>query len=169
MQRFMVRANVTLGRGVHVGLGSILWAPQSLHVGDDVYIGKYCTIQCDGEIGDGVLIANQVGLVGRVDHDYKTIGLPIRLAPWIGDREYRGAGRGLRITVEDDVWIGYGAIVLTGVTIGRGAIVSAGAVVVDDVAPYEIAAGNPARAVGMRFTPDEIEEHERRLGAAPQA
>jgi acetyltransferase-like isoleucine patch superfamily enzyme len=164
-QRFAVRANVQLGRRVHVGFGSILWAPRLLTVGDDVYVGKYCTIHCDGRIGSGVLIGNQVGIVGRLDHDFRTIGMPVRLSPWIGDPDYTATGRELRVTVEDDVWLGYGAIVLTGLTIGRGAIVSAGAVVIDDVAPYAIVAGNPAKEVGIRFTPEEIAEHERRLAA----
>lgn len=48
---------------------------------------------------------------------------------------------------------------------GRGAVVAAGAVVTHDVAPYEIVAGNPARVVGMRFTPSEIERHEELLRA----
>jgi acetyltransferase-like isoleucine patch superfamily enzyme len=163
-QRFAVRKNVHLGRRVHIGLGSILWAPQRLTIGDDVYIGKSCTIQCDGQIGNGVLIGNRVGLVGRLDHDFRAVGVTVRLSPWIGDSNYKAGGRALRITVGDDVWIGYGAIVLTGVALGRGAIVSAGAVVVDDVASYAIVAGNPAKTIGKRFTTEEIVDHERLLG-----
>lgn len=168
-ERFAVRANVTLGKRVHVGFGSILWAPRSLRIGDDVYIGKYCTIECDGDIGDGVLIANQVGLVGRLDHDYRAIGVSVRRAPWIGDRGRPGADRDLSITIGDDVWIGYGAIVVSGVVIGRGSIVAAGAVVTRDVAPYSIVAGNPATVVGVRFSAAEIAEHERVLKATPAA
>jgi acetyltransferase-like isoleucine patch superfamily enzyme len=168
-ERWAVRANVTLGNHVHVGFGSIVWAPHSLRVGKDVYIGKCCTIQCDGEIGNGVLIGNSVGLVGRLDHDYKAMGLPASLSPWIGGRGHRPAAGDLRLVVSDDVWIGYGAIVLTGVTIGRGAIVAAGTVVVDDVQPYDIVAGNPARPVGRRFSDDEIEEHERALALRDQS
>ena len=63
------------------------------------------------------------------------------------------------------MWIGFGAVVLTGVTIGRGAVVAAGSVVTRDVPPYAIVAGNPARTLSMRFTPEEIVEHERLLGA----
>ncbi len=65
--------------------------------------------------------------------------------------------------VEDDVWIGYGAILLSGVRVCRGSIVAAGAVVTDDVAPYAIVAGNPARQVGRRMPEDRVEEHERLL------
>lgn len=162
-ERFAVRANVQLGARVHVGFGSILWAPNLLTVGHDTYIGKYCTIEADGEIGSGVLIANQVGVVGRHDHDWQHVGTPIRLAPWVGNPTYRGPGYGLRVIIEDDVWVGYGAILLSGVRVCRGAVVAAGAVVTADVAPYAIVAGNPARRVGQRFPDDKIEEHERLL------
>jgi virginiamycin A acetyltransferase len=66
----------------------------------------------------------------------------------------------MRTVIGDDVWIGFGAVVLSGVTIGRGAIVAAGSVVISDVQPYEIVAGNPARHVGRRFTDADITVHE---------
>lgn len=55
------------------------------------------------------------------------------------------------ITVGHDVWIGHSAIILSGVTIGNGAVVGAGSVVTEDVAPYYIVAGNPARFIRRRF------------------
>ena len=60
--------------------------------------------------------------------------------------------------IGNDVWIGVGAIILSGVKIGSGAIIGAGAVVVKDVPPYAIAAGNPARVVKFRFSQDQIEK-----------
>jgi acetyltransferase-like isoleucine patch superfamily enzyme len=59
------------------------------------------------------------------------------------------------IAIGDDVWLGAGVIVTAGVTIGDGAVVAAGAVVTQDVAPYTIAAGVPARAIKPRPRPDE--------------
>ena len=56
----------------------------------------------------------------------------------------------LPVTIEDYVWIASRALILPGVTIGRGAVVAAGAVVFQDVAPYTVVAGNPARAVRRR-------------------
>jgi len=159
-RRYGVRKNVTAGAGLHVGIGSILFAPRRLVIGRDVYIGKFCTIECDGKIGDYVMLANTVGLIGRFDHDHRCVGKPIRHAPWIGDPDYRGAGRGLEIIIGDDVWIGYGAVVLSGVTVGRGAIIAAGSVVTSDIPPYAVAAGNPAKKVGQRFTDVEIAAHE---------
>jgi acetyltransferase-like isoleucine patch superfamily enzyme len=65
--------------------------------------------------------------------------------------------------VEDDVWIGHSAIVLSGITIRHGSIVAAGAVVTSDVAPYSIVAGIPARTIRYRFSEDEIVQHEELL------
>lgn len=155
-----MRANVSLGRRVHIGLGTILWAPNDLVIGDDVYIGKGCTIECDGIIGSGVLIANRVGIVGRRDHDISAVGVPIRLAPWVGESGGPDSGR---VRIGNDVWIGYGAIVLSDIEIGRGAVVAAGSVVTHDVPRYAIVAGNPARVVGARFDEHQRVEHEQRL------
>jgi acetyltransferase-like isoleucine patch superfamily enzyme len=155
-----VRKNVSLGSRVHIGIGSILDSYHGLAVGDDTYVGKFCTVECDGEIGSGVMLGNNVGLIGRYDHNFRTVGKDIRNSPWIGDPDYAGPGQGLKIVVGDDVWVGYGSIVLSGVTIGRGAIVAAGSVVTKDVEAYAIVAGNPARKVAERFTPSQIVEHE---------
>ncbi|MDX6350702.1 MAG: virginiamycin acetyltransferase [Streptomyces sp.] len=157
---FAVRENVQLGPNVHIGIGSALWAPQRLVVGKDVYIGNGCTIEVDGSIGDFVLIANRVGIVGRTDHAIRQVGAAVRHADWVGDHPHRLSRP---VHIGDDVWIGYGAVVLSGLSIGRGAVVAAGAVVTSDVDPYDIVAGNPARRVGRRFEDDQIATHERLL------
>jgi len=61
------------------------------------------------------------------------------------------------ITVKNDVWIGTRSIILSGVTIGDGAVVGAGSVVTDDVEPYSVVAGNPAKQVKWRF-PEEVRQ-----------
>jgi acetyltransferase-like isoleucine patch superfamily enzyme len=156
-RRYAVRENVTVGQSVHIGLGSILWALRRLTVGDRVYIGKGCTIEVDGDIGDDVLVANRVGVIGRRDHDISQVGVAMRQARWVGDfPEHLSAP----VHIGDDVWLGFGCIVLSDVTIGRGAVVAAGAVVSTDVAPYDVVAGNPARTVKVRFDGPEIETHE---------
>jgi acetyltransferase-like isoleucine patch superfamily enzyme len=160
---YSVRANVELGKDVHIGLGSALWAPHKLTIGDGVYIGKYCTIETDGVIGANSMIANNAGIIGRYDHDHRSIGRAIRQAPWIGDSDYEGAGKGLQADLGEDVWIGFGAVVLSGATVGRGGIVAAGSVVSGAVAPYAIVAGQPARQVGVRFDSDEVVAHETAL------
>ena len=156
---YAVRENVTLGRGVHVGPGSVISSASGLRIGDGTYIGKGCTIQVSGNIGRGALIANRVGIVGKLDHDYTSVGLPVGFAPWIGK-----PGSPLQSTdhieIGEDVWIGFGATVLSGTVIGRGAIIAAGAVVTKDVAPYSIVGGNPARVLSTRFQEDQIARHE---------
>jgi acetyltransferase-like isoleucine patch superfamily enzyme len=67
------------------------------------------------------------------------------------------------IEVGNDVWIGRGAMVLSGVTIGDGAVVGGRAVVADDVRPYAVVVGNPAREVRLRFREDQVEAL-RRIG-----
>lgn len=162
-QRLFVSGPVVVGRRFHVGLLSYVSASRELTIEDDVYIGKFCSIQCNGRIGKGVLIANNVGIVGRRDHDMRAIGRSIRYAPWVGDTDSLSADPRNSIEIGPDVWIGFGATVLSGVTIGRGAVVAAGAVVIDDVASYDIVSGNPAKSVGRRFTKDQILEHEAAL------
>ena len=157
---YAVRENVTIGKRVHIGIWSKLWAPKRLQIRDNVYIGKFCTIECDGIIDRDVMIANNVGLIGRYDHDFRSCGKSIRKTPWIGDKNYNGTGKNLKIIVETDVWIGFGAIVVSGVIIGRGAIIGAGSIVTRDVEPYSIVVGNPAKKIGTRFNEMKIALHE---------
>ncbi|WP_431269854.1 CatB-related O-acetyltransferase [Dankookia sp. P2] len=63
--------------------------------------------------------------------------------------------------IGNDVWIGYGAFIRSGITIGDGAIVAAGAVVTRDVAPFAIVGGTPARLLRYRFPPDLIDRLQR--------
>ncbi len=152
---------LSAGDGLHVGRGTRLWAPTSLRIGRCVYIGKQVHIEANADIGDYCLIANRVAFVGRHDHDFKRVGFPVRFAPWIGSQRFPSPYITERVVVEQDVWIGFGATVLTGVTLGKGCVIAAGSLVTRDVPPYSIAAGVPARVVGSRFAdPKEIEEHE---------
>jgi acetyltransferase-like isoleucine patch superfamily enzyme len=151
---------LTHGSGLHVGRGTRLWAPDHLRIGDSVYIGKEVHIEANCSIGDFCLIANRVAFVGRYDHDFRAIGVPIRFAPWVGSSGDRSARSREEIKLGADVWVGYGAILLTGVTVGRGAVVAAGAVVAGDVPDYAIVAGTPAKQVGSRLSGQDIPRHE---------
>ena len=62
------------------------------------------------------------------------------------------------IIVDDDVWIGYGATIMSGVHIGQGAVVAAGAIVTKDIPPYAIVGGVPAKIINYRFEDDIIKE-----------
>lgn len=146
---------VKYGHDVHCQW-SVFFNPPHRHskFGDHVGIGPYCMFLCDTEIGSKVLIGPLVGFLNSDDHIYDVVGKTM----WDS-----GRGDKYKIVVEDDVWIGQGAILLTPVRVGRGAIVAAGSIVVRDVPRYAIVGGNPAKVLKMRFSPKEIEEHERIL------
>lgn len=154
-----------IGRGVHAGRGVVLWAKSQLTIGVNCYIGRGSQIECDAEIGHNVIMANQVAFVGRYDHNYQQVGTPTRLAKQIRDDDYDWKGLGKKVVVGDDVWIGYGAIILSGVTIGEGSIVASGSVVTKNVLPYTIVGGNPAKPITRRFE-DDWERDMHRLAIA---
>ncbi len=149
------------GHGLHVGKSARLWAPKRLSIGNCVYIGKQVHIEANCLIGNYCLIANRVAIVGRHDHDFSAVGFPVRFAPWVGSKRFPNLYADEEVVIEDDVWLGYGVVVLSGVTVGRGSVVAAGSVVASDISPYTIAAGVPAKVVGLRFAdPATIARHE---------
>lgn len=118
--------------------------PWRLSCGRQVSIGRGCQLTCTEGIalGDDVLLGPGVLLVSN-NHEWTD-----------PDRHIRDQGlRGAPIAIGDDVWIGANAVVLPGVSIGAGAVVAAGSVVRDDVAPNAVVAGAPARVVSWRGDP----------------
>ena len=162
MSRFKYR-NLTKGSNFHAGRGVNIWAKNLIIIGDNFYIGRYSQIECDAEIGNNVILGNYVALVGKFDHHFQQIVIPTRLASQICDKDYNLTGINWKVIVEDDVWIGFGSIILSGVKIGRGSIIAAGSLVTKDMVPYEIVGGDPARRITERFTPEEIYTHELKL------
>ena len=67
------------------------------------------------------------------------------------------------VVIENDVWVGTGAIILKGVNIGRGSVIAAGAVVAKNVPPYSIVGGVPAKVIKFRWNLEEILQHEEKL------
>lgn len=126
------------------------YAASSARISPDLRAGEYsfvnhgCVIGPKVVLGRYTMLAPGVGIVGA-DHLYQKPGVPIIFA----DRPSLP-----ETVIEDDVWIGYGATILAGVRIGRGAIIAAGAVVTRDVPAYEIHGGIPARKIGLRFASD---------------
>lgn len=161
IKAFACRKVLTHGHDFHLGARTRIWAPERIVVGNHVYIGKDVHVEANCDIGDFCLIANRVAIVGRHDHDFSAVGFPVRYAPWVGSRRFSASFPDEKAILESDVWIGYGAIVLTGVVVGRGSIVAAGSVVTKSIPPYSIAAGVPARVIGQRFSDAAvIEKHE---------
>lgn len=66
----------------------------------------------------------------------------------------------LDVIIQDDVWVGGNTVILSSVTIGKGAIVAAGSVITKSIEPYSISGGVPAKKLKMHFTEEEISEHE---------
>lgn len=117
------------------------------------WIGPGSIIYPRVQIGKLALLANNVTIVGG-DHNYRHAGVPM---------VFSGRDELKPTIIGDDVWIGAQSIIMTGVSIGNGAIVAAGSVVTKDVKPYSIVGGVPARFIKMRFNEYEIEQHEQML------
>jgi acetyltransferase-like isoleucine patch superfamily enzyme len=150
----------SFGKGFHAGKSVVIWGRDKIQIGDNCYIGRNSQIECNVEIGNDVLIANSVAFVGRYDHHYQEIGVPIRQASQVRDADYSWLEKDSVTKVEDDVWIGYGAIILSGVTIKKGSIIAAGSLVTKDVESYSIYGGNPAKKITNRFNSlEELEQH----------
>jgi acetyltransferase-like isoleucine patch superfamily enzyme len=135
--------NVFLGEDVYVGHYAILkgYYKNQLRVGRGTWIGQGCFLHAAGgiEIGEIVGIAPNVSIITSV-HNEPGLDRPI-MAGELGFAPVR---------LEDGCDIGVGAVILPGVTVGRGAQVGAGAVVTRDVPPLAIVAGSPARVLRMR-------------------
>lgn len=102
------------------------------------------------DIGHYVSIADNVTFILGSEHYLNHIStFPFRVLVLKEDcSEAYGKGN---ITIGDDVWIGYGATVMSGVNVGQGAVIGAGALVTKDVPPYSIVAGDPAKIIRYRF------------------
>lgn len=154
-----------IGPGFHAGRQVFLYAKHEIRIGKNFYIGRFSEIGCDALIGDNVILANFVSLVGKYDHHYQLPGVPVRLAPQIRDAAYDWKGLDEKIVIEEDVWVGYRAIIMSGVRVGYGSVIAAGAIVTRDVEPLSIYAGVPARKVADRFASEaDALKHSEALG-----
>ncbi len=151
LQTFRYRF-VSVGRDFYIGYGTHIRSG-CVSVGDHCYIGNHCHIASQVQMGNWVMVASNVSMVGG-DHDFHQAGMP---SVWAGRSENRP------IVIEDDAWIGHGAIIMHGVRIGEGAIVGAGALVTHDVPPYAIVVNRPAEVVAQRFEGEQLELHRKAL------
>ena len=122
--------------------------------GDTLKIGKFCSIACGAKF-----------LFTSGNHSLQSLStytFPIFYEEWgLDAKDIRNAwdNKG-DIVIGNDVWIGYEAVILSGVTIGDGAIVGARAVVTKDVPPYTIVGGVPARSIRRRFDEETVKKLE---------
>ena len=128
-----------------------------LTIGDHFFLGRsriYCAHRIT--IGNYVLISDNVAIMDSDLHPLKASARRTAAKQWSMGRfpDVYDGGVGGGITIEDDVWIGFGACLLKGITIGQGAVIGAGAVVTADVQPWQIVAGSPARVI-RELTEDE--------------
>lgn len=117
-------------------------SPGNIYVGDDVFIGHNTDVQAFLEkiiIGNDVMIAPYVSIIGR-NHTFDDVTTSIQSQGYKDEK----------IIIEDDVWIGTKVTVLAGVTIGKGSVIGAGAVVTKDVPRYAVVGGVPAKIIKMR-------------------
>ena len=121
---------ITLGQWCYIGEGSRIWSAGRIDIGDRVMISH------NVNIFDNLTHPVDPALRHQHFRAIASVGHPHRID--LGERPVR---------INDDAWIAAGAMVLRGVTIGKAAIVGAGAVVTHDVPPFAIVAGNPARVI----------------------
>ena len=127
---------------------------RDVRMAEHVYVGAGCMINWNVTIGRYTMLAPRVAIVGgdhRIDVANRPIIFSRRPAP-------------VPTVIGDDVWIGIGAVIMQGISVGRGAVIGANAVVTKDVPPYEIWVGMPAKRIGERFSdPEQRRRHEAML------
>ena len=117
---------------------------------EKLVIGKFCSIACGAKF-----------LFNSANHtlsSFSTYPFPIFFDEWGLEKSDVAAAwdRKGDIMIGNDVWIGYEAVILAGVTIGDGAVIGARAVVTKDVPPYDIVGGVPARVIRSRFPEETV-------------
>lgn len=137
---FAEKSQILLMSDVRVNeFTNILSIDGKITIGENTFINNHCQFinkHSNIEIGKNVLIAMNVLFI-TPNHTSKQKNIPVRWQKEV----YKS------IIVDDDVWIGANAIILGGVTIGKGAVVGAGAVVTKNVAPMSIVGGVPAKII----------------------
>jgi acetyltransferase-like isoleucine patch superfamily enzyme len=130
----------------------------TIEVGDQVSLGEGASLHALKGIliGSNVMFGPNVTIMGG-NHNTSTVGR------FMYDVKTKRPEDDQPVVIEDDVWVGTGAIILKGAHIGRGSIVAAGAVVTGIVPPYSVVAGIPARVIKFRWDIETILLHEKSL------
>lgn len=136
----------------YIGKGSYIGSRCHL---SNVKVGRYCSIGDEVSVICGAHPVSE--FISTHPAFYSTSNFS-GLSFVVEDKftEFKHTEKNYLITVENDVWIGSRVSILQGVTIGNGAVVAAGAVVVNDVEPFEVVGGVPAKKIKKRFSDEEI-------------
>lgn len=128
------------GRNINIEKGAYFGDGSQIEIGDNSGIGINCQVCGPVKIGDNIMMGPEV-IILTVSHKYDRLDIPML---------EQGHKEPEPVTIGDDVWIGTRAIILPGISIGKGAIVGAAAVVTKDVPEYAIVCGNPAKIIKSR-------------------
>tara|TARA_R110000868_G_scaffold196974_2_gene443093 strand:+ start:397 stop:1026 length:630 start_codon:yes stop_codon:yes gene_type:complete len=140
---------------------SVFKGVENFHFADDIRIAHNAVIYAGVAkiiIGNKVAIAPNLNIMTG-NHRVDIVGHFM----FDGNNEEKRPEDDKDVIIEGEAWIGVSVTLLSGVVIGRGSVVSAGAVVTKSCPPYSIIAGVPAKVIKYRFTIDEILEHEKLL------
>ena len=128
------------GQHINIEKGVFFGSGQLISIGDYSGIGINASLSGEVTIGSHVMMGPEV-MIYTYGHQFDDLEKPMI---------FQGNSEPKPVRIEDDVWIGARAIILPGVTIGRGSIIGAGSVVTKDVPAYAVMGGNPAKMIRMR-------------------
>jgi putative colanic acid biosynthesis acetyltransferase WcaF len=136
-RRFVLRLfGARVGRHVHVYPSTVVTIPWNLEIGDWSSLGEHVYVYDLGRVSIGARVTVSLrAVLCAGTHDPTRRDMPLLKPP---------------IVIADEAWVCADAFVGPGVTVGQGAVLGARAVVVKDVAPWAVVAGNPARPIGTR-------------------
>lgn len=156
---FFIRGYITskfssVGSDVYIGQNGI-FTYENIEIGSDVYIGANAVFQSSfGKIviRDHVMFGPGVHIHGG-NHKINEVG---KLLKHTTEKQPGDDGT---VLIEEDCWIGANAIILSNVTIGKGSVIGAGAIVTKSIPPYSVYTGSPSMKLRNRFSDDELNEH----------
>ena len=132
-----------IGTGCRVAPSCVVWAPWNLSIGDRTALAEGVECYCVDRISIGSNVCvSQRSFLCTASHDIRSLGRPLTHSP---------------IVIEDHAWICAEAFVGPGVNLGEGAVVAACAVVIRDVAAWEVVGGNPAKFIKHRKLEEEVQ------------
>lgn len=159
MQRYMFRKRWRKKNGHNLTQPMNLFNPDCVHVGQYTYGGinlDNYNINNKLIIGAFCSIATEVKFILDADHYVNHLSTYPYKVHCLQSVPFEGVSKG-DIIIDDDVWIGYGATILSGVHVSQGAVIAAGAVVSHNVPPYSIVGGIPAKVIKYRFSKSVID------------